>query len=158
MFSRQPTPRRGVSELYASLLMMGVTISLGSVVAGMAITQYGLSSGAASLSTSLQEEASGVQVSLITAAVSGQGSCPSYKGSQEGSALVLTVFDYGPTQFTPSEVFVNGTAYFGSYAPVLPGGIETYSFPLVPSGTCAHPSGQVVLMADSQGDEVEFGT
>jgi flagellin-like protein len=157
LFSFARRPRRGVSELYASLLMMGITIAMGGVVTGMAMTQYGLAAGAAGTASSVKEQASGAQLSFVTASVSGTGACPA-RGGPQGTTLAVTVFDYGTTAFAASEIVVNGTAYFGLLPVVQPGGLATYQVALAPSGTCARASGQTVMVADPLGEETQFET
>ena len=149
--------RRGVSELYASMLMVAVTLAFGGAASALAMGQFGLAASSASLSGSLAQRSSGTQVSLIYA-YAGQGSCPAYKGAPEGTTLSLILSDYGSSRFAPVAAFVNGTIYASNYPVVSPGGTATVAIPLLPSGTCAHSSGQTVLLVDSDGDEVQFAT
>ena len=152
-FSLKRGPRKGVSELYASMLMVGVTLSLGSVVLAAALGAFNQSAGAESMGTSLQESASGVQVSLVYAAVAPSGSCPAYGGAREGTSLSLALFDYGTVGFAPTELTVNSTVYQGSFPAVSPGAMRLYTITL---GTCAHHSGQSIGAVDAEGDEVQF--
>jgi flagellin-like protein len=150
-----PSRRRGVSELYASLLMVGVTLSLGGAVVVAASSQFGLAANSASLGASLQQSSAGVQVSLVYAAVFPSGSCPTYQGVKEGTSLTVALYNYGAADFAPAELVVNSTAYQGGYGTLALGSLGAYTITL---GACAHSSGQTVLAVDSLGDEVQFGT
>lgn len=150
-----PSRRRGVSELYAAVLMIGVTLSLGSIVVAAATSQFGLASDSASLGATLRQEAADTQLGVIYDAVQPSGSCPMFGGYPEGSTLTLAVYDYGSLGFTPAGFVVNSTVYAGSFGEVAPGTLAIYTLSLA---GCAHPSGQTVLAFDSSGDEVQFGT
>jgi hypothetical protein len=148
-----------VSELYASLLMLGVTISLGSVATGLIANQFGLSTTAAGAGAALGESSAGIQLSFVYATVTSSSGCPVFGGAPEGNVLVLTIFDYGATRFVPVVIVVNGTVYYSSTYPTLnPGGMGTYRLPLIPPGSCAHSWGQTVLMADSAGEGFQLET
>lgn len=147
--------RSGVSELYAAALMIGVTITLGSLVAAAAGTQFGLASDSLSLGSSVQQTSAEVQLGLVFVAVPPSGSCPLYQGFQEGTTLTVGLFDYGRAGFSPAGFVVNSTVVTGSYGTVGPGALGQFAVAL---GSCAHHSGQVVLAYDSAGDEVQFGT
>jgi hypothetical protein len=137
--------------------MVGITLTFGSVVAGLAFGQFGLATSSASLAVSLQERSSGTEVALVYAATQAAGSCPSYLGSAEGTELDLTFYNWGQTAFTPAAIIVNSTVYYSqSYASMPPGEMSTYAIALAPQGTCAHSSGQVVLMSSPDGVEVQF--
>ena len=147
--------RRGVSELFAAVLMVGVTLSLGSLVVAAATAQFGLTSDSASLGASLRQGAAGTQLALIYDAVQPSGSCPAYRGYQEGTNLTLAVYGYGSEGFTPAGFVVNSTDYSGGYAAVNHGTLAQYSVAL---SECAHASGLTVMAYDASGDEVQFGT
>jgi len=144
--------RRGVSELYASVLMVGVTISLGSIVVAAALGSIGQAQEGSSLGASLEESASGRELSLAYAAVLSSGSCPAYMGVTEGTAMTLAFFDYGAVGFTPVEFMINSTTYPGNYSAISPGTIGQYAISL---GTCAHPTGQTLTAVDAEGDGVQ---
>ena len=154
-FSRKATARRGVSELYASMLMVGVTLSLGGVVVAAALGTFGQAEGSASMGASLRESASGIQVSLAYATVASSMSCPVYQGVNEGTSLTVSLFDYGTVAFAPTDLIVNSTAYAGSYAPIPPGSMAMYVIGL---GSCAHPSGLTIAATDAAGDEVQVAS
>lgn len=146
-----------MSELYASLLMVGVTLSLGGVVTAAAVGQFGLTSSSASASGGLEQSSSGRLVSLVYASVApGSGGCAAtYDGAVEGDSLTLVLFDYGSSAFAPTALVDNSTVFASAY-PVTPaGGMATYTVTL-PS--CAHASGQYLAVADNAGDEFEFET
>jgi len=151
--------RHAVSELYASLLMIGVTLSFGGFVAAAAINQFNLSTYSGSLAASVQQASAGKQISYLYFTVTpGSGSCTAvYMGVAEGKATTLGLYNYGSAGMNPTEIFVNGTLqYTGSgFGNIAPAGMTTYTLIL---STCAHPSGQTVLLVDAYGDEVQFGT
>jgi hypothetical protein len=142
-----------VSELYASVLMVGVTISLGSVLVAAALGSIGQAEGASSLGASLQQAASGRELSLTYVAVASSGSCPGYAGAREGTTMTLALFDYGADGFTPVEIIVNSTIYPGNYSALSPGIMGQYTVAL---GACAHSTGQTITAVDALGDEVQF--
>ena len=154
-FSFRRRRRRGVSELYASMLMVGVTLSLGGVVVAAALGSFGQAENSASIGASLQGTEAGTQVSLVYASVTPSGSCPVYRGAQEGTSLTIFLFDYGEIAFSPSEFAVNSTFYQGNFSAIGPGALGEYTLAL---GSCAHPSGLTMAAADSSGDEVQFGS
>lgn len=147
--------RTAVSELYASLLMIGVTLSFGSVVTSAAVSQLNSTAGSSSLAASLQEASAGKQIALVYATVGSTGGCQSYRGATEGTSLTVALFDYGTTPFTPSEIVNNSTVYAGNYPTLGAGSLASYTVAL---GSCAHPSGQNLLAVDASGDEVQVGT
>lgn len=144
-----------MSELYASVLMVGVTLSLGGVVVAAAIGSIGQAQGASSLGASLQESASGRELSLVYATVAWSGSCPTYVGEVEGTSMTLALFDYGAYGFTPVEIVINSTIYAGNYSAISPGNLGQYTISL---GSCAHATGQVITAIDAEGDEVQVDT
>lgn len=150
--SSGPARRRGVSELYASMLMLGVTLSLGGIVVAAAVGSFGQAEGSASMGAALQDSASGVQLSLVYAAVTPSGSCPGYRGGAEGTVLTVSLFDYGAVGFAPVEFIVNSTIYPGGYPEVPPGAMGQF---VVSLGSCAHASGLTIVAADAAGDEVQ---
>ncbi len=147
--------RRGVSELYAAMLMIGVTLLVGAVVVLSATNQFGLVANAESVGASIQRSASGVQVALVYAEVASSKSCPSYQGINEGTTLSISLYNFGSTQFNPSIIAVNATAYSGSFPTIGPQGIGYYSVGL---GSCAHSGGQTIVAIDPTGDELQFGS
>jgi len=151
--------RAGVSELYASLLMLGVTISLGSVVTGLVANQFNLTATTAAAGAAGDENSAGIQLSYVFAVTSSTEGCPTYGGVPGGTVLEVTIYDYGSTGFTPTTVVVNGTVYYSQAFPTVPaGGMTTYRLALAPGGTCAHPWGQTMLMADGGGNVFQFET
>jgi hypothetical protein len=148
-----------VSELYASLLMLGVTISLGSVATGLVANQFGLTTTTAAVAAAGDENSAGIQLSFIFATTSSASGCMTYRGVPGGTVLEVAVFDYGSSSFLPTTMVVNGTVYYSSSFPTVPaGGMVTYRLSLDPAGTCAHPWGQTVLMVDAGGDVFQFET
>ena len=144
-----------MSELYASMLMIGVTLTLGSVVVAAALGSAGQADRSAYHGASVQRQGERVQLSLAYAAVQSSGSCPAYQGANEGDALSFSVFDYGTTGFTPSELAVNSTTFSGGLQPVSPGAMQTYTVAL---GSCAHAAGLTIFLADSRGDAFQFAS
>jgi hypothetical protein len=151
-FRKSPS-RGGISELYAAVLVVGVTLAMGGAVAAAALGEFGLADGAASLGATLDQSSAEVQLGLVYAVASPSGSCPNFGGYHEGTALSVSVYDYGAASFTPAEVFVNGTAYPGNYPTVQPTGLGTIALTLA---VCAHPSGQTLLLVNSVGNGVEL--
>jgi hypothetical protein len=135
--------------------MIGVTLSLGSMVVAAATSQFGLASDSASAGAALSEDSVGVQVSLAYSTVSPSSACPSYRGTQEGPTLELALYDYGAVGFAPAGFVVNSTIIDGDFAPITPGSLVVFNVPL---GACAHPSGQTVVVFDSAGEEVQVET
>ena len=135
--------------------MIGDTLSLGSLVVAAATGQFGLVSDTASLSASLRENSAGVQIGLVYAAVPPGATCPSYRGYQEGTELVIALYDYGSAGFAPSGFVVNSTVYGGVFAPSGPGALATYTIAL---SACAHQSGLTVFAYDALGEVVQFET
>ncbi|MGD0396009.1 MAG: hypothetical protein ABSB26_03760 [Nitrososphaerales archaeon] len=149
--------RHGVSELYASLMMIGVTLSFGSVVTIAAVNQFNLSSNSASLGILVQEASAGKQISLVygTVPYPGTAGCPSYHGYTEGKSYTLALYDYGSVAFTPGEIFINGSLIAGGpYGTLSAGSMTVLTLTL---GSCAHPAGQTFLLVDASGDEVQVG-
>ena len=138
------------------MLMIGVTLVFGGFVTAAAVSQFGLVSSSASLGASAQEASAGKLVTLVYGAATPSGSCPLRGGVNEGMSFQVALFNYGTTNFTPSEVFVNGSLYTGGgYGTVSAGGLATFTLTL---SSCAHSSGQTLLFADTQGDEVQVAT
>jgi len=137
------------------MLMIGVTLAVGAAVVFAATNQFSLATGAEAAGSSLQLSSSGAQVALVFASVSPSGSCPLYLGENEGTTLVLALYNYGTTRFAPAEVVVNSTVYAGGYSVVFPGEMVTYALAL---GSCSHASGLAILMADPGGDVAQFGS
>ncbi len=150
---RRRSGRPGVSELYASVLMIGVTLSVGGFVVASAMGQFGLIDSSASLAASLQQTSAGVQIGLSYVVVPSLGSCPPYGGNREGTSLTVALYNYGRADFTPAEFVVNSTIYRGSYSTLSPGDFSAYSFALA---GCGHSSGLTIVVADSSGDVVQF--
>ena len=144
-----------MSELYATVLMVGVTISLGGVLVAAALGSIGQAQGASSLGASLQQSAAGKELSLTYLAVASSGSCPLYGGTAEGTEMALALFDYGSNGFTPVEFIINSTVYPGTYPALSPGTLAQYTVCL---GGCAHSPGLTVTVVDSEGDGVQVGS
>lgn len=142
-----------MSELYASMLLIGVTLSVGSFVTVAAAGTFSQGEGQVSLGSSLAGRRSGTMVSLVYFAVQPSGSCPLHGGYEEGTSAEVAVYDYGSAGFDPSQIAINSTAYPGPYSPVPAGGLAVYDVAL---GGCAHPAGQTVLLTDSAGDGYQF--
>ena len=154
-FHHRPLRRRGVSELYASMMMLGVTLTMGGLVASAAIGQLGLQNGSASMGAALAQESAGKDLALVYLVAAPSGSCPVYAGYHEGTTLTLAVYNYGTERFAPSALAINGTVYAGGYSAVGPGSLGTFALSL---GSCAHASGETVLLVDSVGDEVQLAS
>jgi hypothetical protein len=138
------------------MLMIGVTLVFGGFITATAVSQFGLASLSASLGAGAQEASAGKLVTLVYGAATPSGSCPIRGGVNEGTTYVVALFNYGTTSFTPSEVFVNNTLYTGGgYGTVSAGSLATFTLTV---SSCAHSSGQTLLFADSQGDEVQVAT
>lgn len=145
--------RCGISELYASVLMVGVTLTVGGLVASSALGQFVMTNDSASLSAMTQEASAEIQVGLVYFVAAPSGSCPVYEGYHEGTLVEIAIYNYGGAPFAPAEVALNGTMYPGDYAPLAPGMLGTYA---LKTTTCSHPSGQTMMVADSAGNEVQF--
>jgi len=143
----------GISELYASVLMVGVTLTVGGLVASSAMGQFALANDSASLSAMTQEASARIQIGLVYLVAISSGSCPVYGGYREGTTVRMAIYNYGGVPFTPAEIILNGTVYTGNYAPLGPGTLGTYA---LTATMCLHTSGQTVIVADSAGDEVQF--
>ena len=148
-----PRTRGGISELYASVLMVGVTLAVGSLVASSALGQLVMANDAASLSSMSQEASAGIQLGLVYLVAASSGSCPPYGGYHEGTAIEIAIYNYGKTPFKPAQMILNGTVFAGPYAPLAPGSLWTYALTMT---TCTHSSGQTVLVQNSAGEGVQF--
>ena len=137
------------------MLMIGVTLATGGLVASAALGQLGLANASASTGAAIQGYSSGVQLALVYVATTPSGSCPVYDGFHEGTTLTISLYDYGTSSFTPEAVALNGSVYPGPYAPLANWTIGSFA---VTIGSCAHPSGQTILAIDPQGDEVQFAS
>ena len=147
--------RSGISELYASVLMIGATLALGSYITASAVGQFGLTASSATASTAAEGRSEGTMLSFVFSSVGTPGGCPPYGGSPEGSSMSIAVFNYGTSGFTPNYIAVNGTAYFGAYSPAPPATLTTFTVSL-PAGSCAHPSGQEIQMTSASGEVLAF--
>jgi FlaG/FlaF family flagellin (archaellin) len=150
--------RRGVSELYATVLMVGATVVFGGLVVAAAITQSNASQYSSFLAASSQQAASGKLISMVYSSVfPGSGGCTqAYGGFKEGTSYTLALYNYGTNAFAPVSVYINGTLYAGSgYPSVAAGGLTAYSF-TTPS--CVHASGQTFTLVEAGGNEVSIGT
>ena len=134
------------------MLMIGVTLSLGSFVAFAAVGQFGLAADSASLGASLAQSSAETQLGLVYVAIASSNSCPVVGGVHEGTSLTLAVYNYGSTAFTPAELLVNSSAFAGAYPTTPPGSLGLYGVTLA---GCAHTSGQSVVAEDSSGDVLE---
>jgi hypothetical protein len=143
--------------MYASVLLIGVTLSFGSVVAVAALNQFGQATNSDSLGSSLESAGAGRQLSLVYGTVPnpGSGGCTAISGGvEEGTGFSLALYNYGSASFFPAQVFDNGTQLNGPFSPIPPGSITSLSLTL----PCSHPSGQVFLLVSGDGDEVQVGT
>jgi len=139
--------------------MLGITISMGSVVTGLLANQFGLTTTTAGAGATSDENSAGIQLSFVFATASSTGGCPAYRGASGGTVLEFAVFDYGSSGFSPTTVVINGTVYYSpAFPPIPPGAMMTYRLTLDPAGTCAHSWGQTVLMIDAGGDAFQFET
>jgi hypothetical protein len=138
------------------MLMIGVTLVFGGFVTSAAISQFNLASYSASLGASVQEASFDKLVSFVYGVASPSGSCPLHNGANEGTAYTIALYNYGTVSFTPTEVFFNGTLYTGGgYGTVPTASLTTFTLTL---SSCAHSSGQTILLVDAHGDEVQFET
>lgn len=144
-----------MSELYASMLMIGVTLSLGSLVAAAALGQFTQAAGESSLGASIGVHSAGTLVSLLYVTVPSSPSCPSYGGVGEGTTIYVFVFDYGSQGFAPSLLIVNSSVFPGRYPELHPGSMGVFTVPL---GVCAHASGEAVVLADTAGEVFQFAS
>ncbi|QQG48716.1 MAG: hypothetical protein HY247_08285 [archaeon] len=150
--------RAAVSELYATMLMIGATLLFGSLVVEAALSQSSTTSYSSYLAASAQQASAGKLIVLVYSSVfPGSGGCiQSYKGFTEGTAFSLALYNYGITSFMPTAVYINGTLYSGSgYASIIANGLTVYSFT---TPTCVHASGQTFTLIDAGGSEVSIGT
>ena len=161
--------RVAVSELYATMLMVGATLSFGGLITAAAVGQFSASANGDSLAASAQQASAGKQVSLVYGTVTaGSGGCTAtYKGPDgnsytEGRSYALALDDYGSVSFTPVEVFDNGTLLaVGGYPTISAAQPGQSSSPVsitLTLASCARPSGQTFLLIDASGDEVTIGT
>lgn len=150
----RPHRRNGVSELYASMLMVGATLALGGLVTSSAIGQFALANSAASLGAARGVTPAG-EIGLVYFAVASSGSCPLDKGYHEGTLVNLAFYNYGDLTFVPVEIALNGSVYSDGYAPIAPGSMGTYALKLA---SCSRSSGETVALVDQLGDEVQFAT
>jgi hypothetical protein len=150
--------RVAVSELYAAILLIGVTLSFGGVVAVSAMNQFNAGTSASSQGLMAQAASAGKEIALVYGVVPspGSGGCTTtYGGLLEGTGYTLAIYDFGTTSFTPAEIFDNGTLLSGTpYPTATPGSLTTYSLTL----GCAHAPGQVFLLVDSSGTVIQLGT
>ena len=146
-------PRSGISELYASLLMVGVTLAVGGLVASSALGQLVMANDASSLSAMAQEASARIQLGLVYIVAVSFGSCPIYGGYHEGTTLEIAIYNYGGTPFKPAQMVLNGTVFAGDYEPLAPGSLWTHA---IVGTACSHSSGQTLIMENSAGEEVQF--
>jgi hypothetical protein len=133
--------------------MVGVTLTVGGLVASSALGQFAMANDSASLGAATQEASAGIQIGLVYLATTTSRLCPVYGGYHEGTTIEIAVYNYGGTAFIPEEIILNGTLYAGKYTPLSPGSLGTYAITM---STCSHFSGQTVILVDSAGDEVQF--
>jgi hypothetical protein len=161
--------RYAVSELYAAMLMIGVTLSFGGLVTAAAVDQFSATTGGESLAASAQQASVGKQISLVYGTVTaGSGGCTStYRGPDgntyaEGKTYTLVLYDFGSASFTPGEVFDNGTLLavegYATIASSQPGQSPSPVSNTLTLTACAHPAGQTFLLVDASGDEITVGT
>ena len=144
-----------MSEIFASMLMIGATLTTGALVVAAAMGQAGLENAAASSGAAAAQYTAGVQLALIYLVVNPSSSCPVFAGNHEGTNLTFAIYDYGSQSFSPAFVAVNGSEYFATYAPVAAGGLVVFDLHL---GACAHASGQTLLVADGRGSATQFAS
>jgi uncharacterized membrane protein len=145
------------------MLMVGATLSFGSLITAAAIAQFNAAASGASLVASAEQASVGRQVSLVYGTVvAGSGGCTAtYKGPDggtytQGKTYTLVLYNYGSVSFTPDEVFDNGTLLaVGGYSTIPASGLTSNSFTLA---SCAHPAGQTFLLVDTSGDEISVET
>jgi hypothetical protein len=145
------------------MLMVGVTLSFGSVITAAAVQQFNASTSGEAFAASAEQASVGKQISLVYGTVvAGSGGCTTtYKGPDggtytEGKSYTLVLYNYGSVPFTPDEVFDNGTLLaVGAYSTVPASGLASNTLTLV---SCAHPAGQTILLVDSSGVEISVGT
>lgn len=135
------------------MLMIGVTLSVGSMVSVAALGQFNQAAGESSLGASMGVRGAGTLVSLLYVVVPSSPSCPSYGGVEEGVSVTVSVYNYGTQGFTPSLLAVNSTVFPGNYAEVLPGAMGDFTVALA---ECAHASGETLVLADSTGEVFQF--
>jgi hypothetical protein len=133
--------------------MVGVTLTVGGLVASSALEQFAMANDSASLGAMTQEASVTFHVGLVYLVAASSGSCPVYGGHHEGTTVEVAIYNYGGAPFAPAEMILNGTVYAGDYAPLAPGMLGTYT---LKTTTCSHSSGQTVTVADLAGDEVQF--
>jgi len=144
-----------VSELFASMLMIGATLTTGALVVAAAMGQAGLENAAASSGAAAAQYSAGVQLALIYLVVNPSSSCPVFAGYHEGTNLTFAIYDYGSQSFSPAVMALNGSEYFSAYAVVPAGGLGVFDLHL---GACAHASGQTLLVADERGSTAQFAS
>ncbi|MDG6918612.1 MAG: hypothetical protein JRN62_04150 [Nitrososphaerota archaeon] len=150
--------RYAISELFAALMIVAITLSFGSVVTYSAMNYFGLADSAAQQSANTQQQAASKLISLVYAnVVPGSGGCvASYGGVEEGTILDLGFYNYGSAQFNTAVVYLNDTFYSGyGFSPLAPGNFTTWQLTTV---SCMHSSGQTLLISDSSGAEVQIET
>jgi hypothetical protein len=131
------------------MLMVGVTLAMGSMVAVAALGQFGLSNGSAAQNAALMQSASGVDLGLVFVSVLPSESCPQFMGYNEGATITVSIYNYGTSAFTPSEFMDNSSAFHGTYSTTPPGSLGDYTLNL---GKCTHSAGQTLLVLDSTGE------
>ncbi|MDG6933109.1 MAG: hypothetical protein JRN68_00250 [Nitrososphaerota archaeon] len=150
--------RHAISELFAALMLVAITLSFGSFVTYSAINYYGLSDLAAQQAANSQQQAASKLISIVYAnVVPGSGGCvTSYNGVVEGTILDLGFYNYGSAQFNTAVVYLNDTFYSGyGFSPLAPGNFTTWQLSTL---SCIHASGQTLLISDSSGSEVQLET
>jgi hypothetical protein len=137
--------------------MIGITLTFGGTVAGLALGQFGQANASGAVALSVQEKAVLTQVALVYTKSDQPRGCPVYRGSAEGTVLNMTLFDYGAVPFRPVEVVLNGTVYGSGFHAVQPNSMA-WLWVGGSGGACMHASGQNVTIADAEGGEVQFVT
>ncbi len=151
------------------MLMVGATLSFGSIVTVAAVGQFNASASGESQAASALQASVGKQISLVYGTVTaGSGACTkTYTGPDggtytEGKSYTIVLYNYGSVSFTPNEVFDNGTLLaVGGYATLTaasPGQSAAPTSIALALASCAHPAGQTFLLVDTSGDEVTIGT
>ena len=108
--------RRAVSELLATMMMIGVTLSVGGFVTVDAINQFSLAQDSASTAALVNRlrRGSSFHWSMMPSRRGSGGCTAAYEGYTEGVTLTVALYNYGTVVFTPLEVFDNATLVSGS--------------------------------------------
>ncbi len=141
--------RAAISEIVSALLLTATTISLGGVMTVSLSSQLSGSNQGILVALQQQQQASGKLLSYT------------YSSLQSGS-LIVQVYNYGFTSYTPAYVFVNISSYSfslqntngQSVSTVAPGSAAS----VVISGTFVRATGQTVYLVDQYGVVFQWTT